>query len=276
MQQATQTPDYTAIKTAQQATWASGDYAAVAARIQHIADSLVEAADLHAGWRVLDVATGSGNVAIVAAQSGAHVTGLDITPELFEAARRRMTESGVEIELIEGDAEDLPFGDASFDRVLSCFGVMFAPLHQTAADELVRVVRPGGMIGIAAWTPEGATGRMFKTVGGYMPPPPEGFVPPVMWGTEDHLRALFANSGAKLEFARRNVAFKHDSARSWLEYNQRVLGPMVMAKAALEPQGRWDALHTELVELYEGANQATDGTMHVDAEYLITVARFPE
>jgi SAM-dependent methyltransferase len=270
------TLDVEQIKQGQRAMWSAGDYPDIATHIESAAEELVAACDVGPGQDLLDVATGSGNVAIVAAQSGAHVTGLDITPELFEAARRRMTESGVEIELIEGDAEDLPFADASFDRVLSCFGVMFAPRHERAAHELIRVCRPGAVIGVAAWTPEGATGRMFKTVGGYMPPPPEGFVPPVMWGTEDHLRALFANSGAELEFARRNVPFKHDSARSWLEYNQRVLGPMVMAKAALEPQGRWDALHTELVELYEGANQATDGTMHVDAEYLITVARFPE
>jgi ubiquinone/menaquinone biosynthesis C-methylase UbiE len=268
--------DVEQFKQGQRAMWSAGDYADIATHIESAAEELVAACDVGPGQEVLDVATGSGNVAILAAQSGARVTGLDITPELFESARRRMAEAGVEVELIEGDAEALPFADASFDRVLSTFGVMFAPRHEQAAAELIRVCRPGGVIGIAAWTPEGATGQMFKTVSGHMPPPAPGFVPPVMWGTEDHVRSLFAASGAKLEFMRRHVAFMYDSARSWLEYNQRALGPMVMAKAALEPEGKWDVLHEQLIELYEGANEATDGSMHVNAEYLTSVARFPE
>jgi SAM-dependent methyltransferase len=270
------TLDVEQFKQGQRAMWSTGDYADIATHIESVAEELVEACDVGPGQDLLDVATGSGNVAIVAAQAGARVTGLDITPELFEAARRRMSEAGVEIELIEGDAEDLPFGDASFDRVLSCFGVMFAPRHQKAADELIRVVRPGGMIGIAAWTPESAAGQMFKTVAGYMPPPAPGFVPPVMWGTEDHVTGLFARSGAELEFARRRVAFVYDSPHEWIGYYERVLGPTVMAKNALEPEGKWEPLRAELVELFESHNQATDGTMRVEAEYLITVARFPE
>jgi SAM-dependent methyltransferase len=267
--------DVEQFKQGQRAMWSAGDYADIATHIESAAEELVDACDVGPGQEVLDVATGSGNVAIVAAQSGAHVTGLDLTPELFEAARRRMAEAEVDIELIEGDAEDLPFGDASFDRVLSCFGVMFAPRHQKAADELIRVVRPGGVVGIAAWTPEGASGRFFKTVAGHMPPPPAGFVPPVMWGTEDHVRGVFAQSGAELEFARRHVAFVYDSPHEWIAYYERTLGPTLMAKNALEPEGKWQPLRAELVELFESVNQATDGTMHVEAEYLLTVARFP-
>jgi hypothetical protein len=182
----------------------------------------------------------------------------------------------VEVEWLEGDAEDLPFEDASFDRVTSCFGVIFAPRHHTAAAELVRVARPGASIGLAAWTPEGLNGKMFSTVGSYMPPPPAGFVPPVAWGDEDYVRSLFADSGAVLSFERRNVTFTHDSPESWVEHNTRVLGPTILAKAALEPQGRWGELEAELIGLYQEANEAEDDTLEFRAEYLITIARLPE
>jgi SAM-dependent methyltransferase len=270
------TLDVEQFKQGQRAMWSAGDYAEIATHIESAAEELIDSCDVGPGQELLDVATGSGNVAIVAAQAGAKVTGLDLTPELFEAARRRMAAAGVEVELIEGDAEDLPFGDDSFDRVTSCFGAMFAPRHQKAADELIRVVRPGGAIGLAAWTPEGATGKMFRTVAGHMPPPPPGFQPPVLWGTEDHVRGLFEGSGAELEFARRRVAFVYDSPHEWIAYYERNLGPTLMAKRALEPEGKWQPLRAELVELFESVNQATDGTMHVEAEYLISVARFPE
>jgi SAM-dependent methyltransferase len=263
-------------KQGQRAMWSAGDYADIATHIESAAEELVDSSDVRPGDELLDVATGSGNVAIVAAQQGAKVTGLDLTPELIEVARRRMAEAGVEIELIEGDAEALPFGDASFDRVLSCFGVMFAPRHRTAAAELVRVTRPGGTIGVAAWTSEGAMGKTFKTVAGHLPAPPDGFVPPVMWGTEDHVRGLFAGSGAELEFARDHIAFLYESSHEWIGYMERNLGPTVMTKAALEAEGKWQALRGDLVELYQELNSATDGTMRVDAEYLITVARLPE
>jgi SAM-dependent methyltransferase len=270
------TLDVERFKQGQRAMWSAGDYAEIATHIESAAEELVEACDVGPDQDLLDVATGSGNVAILAAQAGAKVTGLDITPELFEAARRRMAEAGVEVELIEGDAEILPFGDASFDRVLSCFGVMFAPRQQKAADELIRVCRPGGVIGVAAWTAEGASGRMNRTVAGHMPPPPAGFVPPVMWGKEDHVRGLLSESGAELEFARRNVAFVYDSPHEWIGCYENKLGPTLMAKAALEPEGKWSPLRAELVELFESMNQATDGTMHVEAEYLVTVARLPQ
>jgi hypothetical protein len=152
---------------------------------------------------------------------------------------------------------------------------MFAPRHDVAAGELVRVAKPGARIVIAAWTPEGLNGRMFKTVGSYMSPPPPELKPPVMWGTEEHLQTLFAESGAELAFERHMVTYEHESPETWFEYNERVLGPTIMAKAALEPQGRWEELRAELIALYTDANEADDGTMRVRAEYLLTVVQLP-
>ncbi len=267
--------DAAQFKQVQRKVWSSGDYPDIATRIESVADELVAACDIAPGQRVLDVATGTGNVAIVAAQAGAEVIGLDLTPELFDAARRRLAETGLEVELVEGDAEELPYPDDSFDRVLSAMGVMFAPRHDQAAAELARACRPDGIIGVAAWTAEGATGQMFKTVGAHMPPPPPELRPPMMWGNEQYMRELFAPSGAALEFRRRMVVFTGDSGPEWLDYSERVLGPLVMAKAALGPQGKWDALHDDLLRLYESQNNATDGTLRIESEYLITVARLP-
>jgi SAM-dependent methyltransferase len=267
--------DVSGIKAGQKMMWSVGDYPEIARRIEEVADVLVAEVGAAAGLEMLDVATGSGNVAIPAARAGANVTGLDLTPELLVVARARAAEAGVDVNFIEGDAEELPFESDSFDIVTSCFGVMFAPRHEQAAGELMRVARPGSTIGIAAWTPEGLNGRMFGTVGSYMPPPPAELKPPVMWGTEDHVRSLFAEGGAALSFERRTVTFSHDSPESWVEYNERILGPAIMAKAALEPQGRYDELRTELIGLYSDANEAVDGTFRANAEYLLTIARVP-
>jgi SAM-dependent methyltransferase len=267
--------DVSGIKRGQRMMWTAGDYPDLARTIESVGELVAERAQAQPGASLLDVATGSGNVAIPAALAGAKVTGLDLTPKLLEVARVRAAEAGVEIDFVEGDAEDLPFEDRSFDRVTSCFGVMFAPRHDVAAGELVRVAKPGARIVIAAWTPEGLNGRMFQTVGSYMTPPPPELKPPVMWGNEGHLRTLFAESGAELAFERHTVTYEHDSPEAWFEYNERVLGPTIMAKAALEPQGRWEQLRTELIALYEDANEADDGTMRVRSEYLLTVAQLP-
>jgi SAM-dependent methyltransferase len=267
--------DVAGFKDGQRKMWSVGDYPEIATRIAGAADVLVELVGVQSGEQLLDVATGSGNVALAAALLGANVTGLDLTPELLETARARAAEAGLEIEWLEGDAEELPFEDASFDRVTSCFGVIFAPRHQLAASELVRVARPGASIGLAAWTPEGLNGKMFTTVGSYMPPPPPGFVPPVAWGDEDYVRGLFHDSGAVLSFERKTVTFTHDSPESWVEHNAQVLGPTILAKAALEPQGRWGELEAELIGLYQEANEAEDGTLRFEAEYLVTIARLP-
>jgi SAM-dependent methyltransferase len=268
--------DVSGIKEGQRRMWSLGDYPDIARTIEEVAGVVVERAGAGPGQSLLDVATGSGNVAIAAATAGASVTGLDLTPELLEVARRRAADAGLEVRFVEGDAEELPFENQSFDLVTSCFGVMFAPRQEHTAGELRRVARPGARIVFTAWTPEGLNGRMFKVVGSYMPPPPPELKAPVTWGSEDHVRTLFEGAGVELAFERRTVAFTHESPESWVQYNERVLGPTIMARAALEPQGRWDELRAELVELYRDSNESRDGSFRVSAEYLLTVARMPD
>jgi SAM-dependent methyltransferase len=265
--------DVNAFKQGQKAMWAMGDYPELARTIAGVGELVAERVGAVAGEELLDVATGSGNVAIPAAAKGARVTGLDLTPELLEVARRRAAEAGVEVKWLEGDAEELPFEDGSFDRVTSCFGVIFAPRQEQAAGELVRVARPGATIAFTAWTPEGLNGQMFKTMAAHMPPPPPGMRSPILWGGEDHVRELFADGGVELAFERHTVEFTHDSPESWVTYNEDVLGPTIMAKKALEPQGKWEPLREQLIGLYRAANEAQDGSMRVSAEYLLTVAR---
>ncbi len=268
--------DASAIKRGQRTMWAQGDYGEIAKSIRPAAELLVELAGAGPGQQLLDVATGTGNVAIPAAQAGAAVTGLDITPELLDAARLRAQEAGLEITFVEGDAEELPFADGAFDRVTSCFGVMFAPRQQQAAAELLRVTRPGARIAIAAWTPAGLMGQMFATISSYMPPAPAGLEPPVMWGVEDHMRGLVGSGGVALTFESHSVSVTHDSPESWVAQNERVLGPFIMARAALEPQGRYEQLRAELIGLYSEANEAADGTFSARAEYLVTLATLPD
>lgn len=267
--------DIGAFKEGQRSLWSAGDYPDIARRIEEVADTLVERVGVQPGETLLDVATGSGNVAIAAAMVGASVTGLDLTPRLLEAARERASRAGVDVRWTEGDAEELPFEDRSFERVTSCFGVIFAPRHELAAAELARVARAGATIAVTAWTPEGLNGRLFPTIGAYMPPPPPELASPLEWGEEAHVRSLFASSGAELAFERRMVTFTHDSPDAWVAYNERVLGPVIMAKAALEPQGRWDELRADLVAFYSDANEARDGTFSAPAEYLLSVATLP-
>lgn len=269
------TLDVDGFKQAQRTMWSTGDFPDIARHIESAAEHVVASADIGPGQDVLDVATGTGNVAILAAVRGAKVTGLDLTPELFEAARRRAEEADVEVDWVEGDAEELPFPDDSFDRVLSTFGTMFAPRHELAAAEVARVTRPGGTIVVAAWTPEGGNGQMFKVVGSHMPPPPPDLKPATLWGTEHHMRELFEPHGVRLHFERDNVIFEADSPEEWLAYNERVLGPMVLAKAALEPQGKWDDLHADLLKMYHELNLDHDG-FRTKGEYLVTVGRMPE
>jgi SAM-dependent methyltransferase len=265
--------DVNAFKQGQKAMWALGDYPDLARWLAPVGELVAERVGAGPGEELLDVATGSGNVAIAAAARGARVTGLDLTPELLAVAREHATAAGVEVAWLEGDAEQLPFADGSFDCVSSCFGVIFAPRHEHAARELARVARPGATIALTAWTPEGVNGQMFKTVGAHMPPPPEGLRSPVLWGTEDHLRELFSGCDVELAFERHAVDFKHDSPESWVEYNERVLGPTIVAKNALAPQGKWEPLREELIALYGANNQAQDGSLRFSAEYLLTVAR---
>jgi SAM-dependent methyltransferase len=253
----------------QRAVWSAGDWPEFAQRIQQVADRTVEAIGVGEGDDFLDVATGSGNAAEAAARRGATVSGLDLVPELVDAARARFDAAGLEGEFVVGDAERLPFADDSFDKVTSIFGVMFAPRQEKAAAELVRVARPGAVIGVAAWTPAGAVGQMFRRLAEHMPPPPDGFVPPVMWGDEDHVRELFAGVDADLAFEKRMAEFEFESSQQWLDYTERNLGPVVVARAILEPQGKWEAAKAGLVELQEETNEADDGSLRTQGEYLL-------
>ncbi|HEY7835951.1 MAG TPA: methyltransferase domain-containing protein [Solirubrobacteraceae bacterium] len=267
--------DVSGIKEGQKAMWTAGDYPEVARRIESVGRYVVECAGAAPGVELLDVATGAGNVSLPAAIAGAKVTGLDLTPKLLEVARARAAEAGVELELIEGDAEQLPFAENSFDRVTSCFGVMFAPRHDVAAGELARVARPGARIVVTAWTPQGFVGSNFRTAASYMPPPPPELMPPVMWGEEEHVREIFDGSGAELSFERRTVPFEGASVEQFMADDERMLGPAVMAKAALEPQGRYEDLRRDMVAMYEDCNEADDGSFRVESEYLVTVAQMP-
>ncbi len=258
------------VKEGQRAMWSSGDYPDIARTIEDVAEHIAQAGAAAAGTRVLDVACGNGNVALAAARTGAGVVGVDITPALLEDARSRAAREGLEVEWVEGDAEALPVGDGAFDAVLSSFGVMFAPRHEVAAGELVRACRPGGRIALAAWTPEGLNGRLFATMGPHLPPPPEGWRPPIFWGVPDYVRGLLEAHEVEVEVERRTVGITAESVEDWVGYVERVLGPVVVAKGMLEPQGRWEPVREQIVALYAEANTATDGTLAAEAEYLVT------
>jgi SAM-dependent methyltransferase len=182
---------------------------------------------------------------------------------------------GVEVEWVEGDAEDLPFEDGRFDRVYSAFGVMFAPRHEVTARELVRVCRPGGLIAVVNWTPQGQVGQLFKIMAGYLPAPPEFASPPPLWGDRDHVERLFEGTGVELEFDRATVPWIFDTPDDYVSFMETNYGPMVRAREALEPDGRWADCREEIVRLMEDLNVSTDYNMHVDAEYLLTLARKP-
>jgi len=260
------------LKNAHRATWASGDYAAVAEHIDAVPPSdLLGRIAIKPGQDVLDVAAGTGNVALRAAAMGAHVTGLDLAPELFVTARRRAAEYGVDVTWVEGDAEDLPYDNDSFDHVLSVFGVQFAPRHAVTAAELVRVCRPGGQIGLVNWTPTGVIGEFFKIVSGYLPAPPSYASPPPLWGTEGHVRDLFAGTGVELSFDHGYNPWRFDSAEHWTAFLETAYGPTLKARQRLTGEGRWDECRAEIVAMAERRNEAADDTLLLQAEYLITV-----
>jgi SAM-dependent methyltransferase len=261
------------LKHAHRLTWAAGDYAAVAELVDEAPpQDLLPAVELAPGQRVLDVATGSGNLALRAAAAGADVVGLDLTPELLETAERRAAQQGVDIEWVEGDAESLPFEDESFDRVLSVFGVQFAPRHAVVAGELVRVCRPGGRIGVVNWTPEGLIGELFKIMGRYMPPPPDYASPPPLWGSEEHVRELFADA-VELSFSRGLNPFRLESPEHFVVFFETHYGPTLKARERLSAEGRWAECRSEILAMVQRRNQATDGTLEMYGEYLVTVGR---
>jgi ubiquinone/menaquinone biosynthesis C-methylase UbiE len=259
-----------AIKDRQQKTWTSGDYARIGNTLVIMGELLCEAVNLHAGDKVLDVATGSGNTAISAARRFCDATGIDYVPELIEQARKRAEVEGLEITFEVGDAEDLPYPDASFDVVLSTLGVMFAPNQEKVAEELLRVCRPGGKIGLANWTPEGFVGNMFRTMGKHVPPPP-GIKPPPLWGTEQRLRELFGEGVASLEVTQRSYTWRYPSAKHFVEYFRSYYGPTLKAFESLDPDGQ-EALAEDLEELLERWNISDDTTIIVPSDYLEVVA----
>jgi ubiquinone/menaquinone biosynthesis C-methylase UbiE len=266
-------PDLAAIKTRQQATWSSGDYHMIGTQIQIVSELLIEALDVHSTERVLDVATGSGNAALAAARRGCDVTGVDYVPALLARARRRAEAEGLTIEFVEGDAEALPFPDASFDVVSSVFGSMFAPDQERAAAELARVVRPGGRIGVVAHTPDGFIGNLFKVIAKHAPPP-AGLRSPIQWGTEARLRELFIGKIADLTAEKRFYTFRDRSPAHFIEYWRSFYGPTLKAFETVGESGR-EALEADMLELIGRFNAAQDGTMVVPSEYLETVISVP-
>jgi ubiquinone/menaquinone biosynthesis C-methylase UbiE len=264
-------PDFAALKKRQQATWASGDFSVVAARIVLQAELLCEAVNPQAGWRVLDVATGSGNAAIAAARRGCKAVGTDYVPALLESGRQRARAEHLEVNFVEGDAENLPFPDSSFDAVLSIYGAMFAPDHLKAAAELARVCRRGGVIGLASWTPEGFIGEMFRLFGKYLPPA-KGLTPPIRWGNEDYLRSIFGDHIATVKSQVRTAVFRFASAEENVDFFRTYYGPTLKTFEALPATGR-QALEREMIELNNrfDLNGGKGGPIAIAADYLETV-----
>jgi SAM-dependent methyltransferase len=262
-------PDLAAIKLRQQATWASGDYAVVGTTLQIVGEDLAEAADVRAGERVLDVAAGNGNATLAAARRFAEVTSTDYVAALLDKAAERARAEGLAVSFQVADVEALPFADGQFDAALSTFGAMFAPDHPRTASELLRVVRPGGRIGIAAWTPDGFIGRLFRTVAAHVPPP-AGLKSPVKWGDEPYLVELFGAHARDIQCKRRMFKFRYRSPAHWIDVFRNYYGPTHKAFAALDEGGQ-ARLHADLAALLESLNVGGADSLVVPGEYLEAV-----
>jgi ubiquinone/menaquinone biosynthesis C-methylase UbiE len=253
--------------------WASGDYPSmVETFLLPLGPKLVEACGIGSGMRVLDVAAGTGNASIPAAKTGADVTASDLTPELFDAGRRRAEAEGVTLEWVEADAENLPFPDESYDVVMSSIGAMFAPRHQDVADELVRVCRPGGTIGMLNWTPEGMIGALFRTMGPFAPPPPPGAQPPPLWGSEEHMKELF---GDRVDFRTLDRVMLEITAfenpRDYGEHFKERYGPTIVAQNNARTNGQEEEFNKALEDFCVEWNLGTDGKARFEQEYLVAV-----
>jgi ubiquinone/menaquinone biosynthesis C-methylase UbiE len=262
--------DFDAIKTKQQANWSAGDYARIGTKLQIIGETLCEAIDVSAGWRVLDVAAGNGNASLAAARRGCDVTAVDYVPDLLGQLQARAAAEGASIDARVGDAEALEFADDTFDAVVSTVGVMFAPNQEAAVSELVRVCRSGGRIVLANWTPQSYVGHLFRTIGKYVPPP-AGIRSPLEWGSEARVQELLGNTVSSLTTTERAFVFRYRSATEFIDTMRAFYGPMTKAFEALDDQGR-SGLFDDLVALAEERNVATDGTLHLPSEYLEIVA----
>jgi SAM-dependent methyltransferase len=267
-------PDFAAATARQRATWAEGDFSMVGAHIAFTAERLAEALALMPGERILDVACGSGNGAIAAARrSWAPVTGLDFVPALLERGRERAAAERLEVEFVEGDAQDLPFGDGEFDVTMSIYGAMFAPDQEKTAAELLRVTKPGGRIGMANWTPEGGVGQMFFIVAKHTMPdgPPPGMMPPVLWGTEDRLRELFGDGISELRIERQKTRQVFRSPDHYIDFFRSYFGPIKTAYEAVGTAGE-AALTTDLHAFMAAANLGGDRALVMEPEYLQVIA----
>jgi SAM-dependent methyltransferase len=268
----TQTPDLTAIKGRQQKAWSAGDYGKVGVTLSVIAELLAETVDLYPGQSVLDVACGNGNTSLAAARRFCDVVGIDYVPMLLDEGRQRAQAEGLMVDFREGDAENLPFPDGSFDVVLSSIGVIFAPDQEKAAAELMRVCKLGGKIGMANWVPDSYVGDLFKTMGKHVPPPP-GLKPPFRWGTEEGLRELFGDGTGSLLTRRRTFVWRFPSARHHVDFMRGYYGPLQKAFEALDESGQ-KALEEDLISLVEHYNRSENGTAVWPADYLeVVVAR---
>jgi ubiquinone/menaquinone biosynthesis C-methylase UbiE len=261
--------DFGAIKARQHATWASGDYSIIGTTLQIVGERLAEAVDLRAGEAVLDVAAGNGNATLAAARRFAHVTATDYVPELLERAAERTRADGLAVRFQTADAEDLPFGDGAFDVALSTFGVMFAPDQASAARELTRVVRGGGRIGLANWTPEGFIGDLFRLIASYVPPP-AGLQSPMLWGTEPRIVELFGPDSTDIRCVRHRFNFRYRSATHWIEVFRSFYGPTHKVYAALDPD-RQASLTRDIAALLERLNVGGSHSLVVPSEYLEVV-----
>jgi ubiquinone/menaquinone biosynthesis C-methylase UbiE len=262
--------DFEAIKSRQRDVWAAGDFGMIAWNTAFVGEVLCEAVDLRAGQKVLDVACGTGNVALSAGRRFCDAIGVDFVPPLVERARERAAAERLPTTFEVGDAESLPFEDASFDVVLSVFGSMFAPDQEKAASELLRVCRPGGKIGLASWTPDGMWGRLFRVHGQYLPPPP-GVRPPPLWGTEARIGELFGGAVRDLRLQKRKAVFRSASARAWFDFFKTWFGPMIAVLATLDESGR-ERFRSDILAELERVNRADDGTLVAEAEYLEVIA----
>jgi len=262
-------PDLSSIKTKQQVTWASGDFAVIGTTLQIVGETLAEAVDLRAGERVLDVAAGNGNATLAAARRFADVTSTDYVPALLEKGKARADAEGLNVTFEVADAEALPYQDGSFDVVLSTFGAMFTPDHNRPAREMLRVVRNGGRIGLANWTPEGFIGQLFEVIGAYIPPP-AGLKSPALWGTEPHIVSLFGSRAADIRCVRRLFNFRYRSSAHWIQIFRDFYGPTVKAFAALDTT-KQAALQQDITDLLERLNVGGKSSLVVPGEYLEVV-----
>jgi len=258
-----------AIKAKQQAMWSSGDFGIIGTTLQIVGESLCATVDLRSGSRVLDVAAGNGNCSLAAARRFCDVVSTDYVPALLEDGKRRAEGDRLPIQFQEADAEALPFGDGEFDVVLSSYGVMFAPNHSRAALEMLRVVKSGGRIGLANWTPAGFIGQLLKTVGKHVPPSP-ALTPPTRWGAEDHLQALFGTAASRITVIPRDFTFRYRSPEHFIEMFRTWYGPTLKAFGALSPESQ-KLLTADITELIARFNRSGDGTAVIPSEYVEVV-----